>query len=105
MDFLEAIRTRRSIRSYDSKPVEKEKLSNILEAARLSPSATDAQPWSFIVITDTKVKQALRQAYDRERLVSAPAVIVAWAFPEKAWVRHDGDQFRKADVLGTLALR
>lgn len=52
MDVFEAIRTRRSIRNYMEKPVENEKLSNILEAVRLAPSAMNRQPYNLIVVTD-----------------------------------------------------
>jgi len=98
MDVFEAIRTRRSIRSYEKRPVEKEKLLKVLEAARLSPSATNSQPWSFIVVTDPEVKESLRSAYDRDWFISAPVIIVACAFPEKAWVRRDGEEFWKVDI-------
>jgi nitroreductase len=44
MNVFEAIRTRRSIRIHEDKPVEEEKLKIILEAARLAPSAGNRQP-------------------------------------------------------------
>lgn len=50
--FLELIRRRQSDRAYSDKPVEKDKLERILEAGRLAPSACNAQPWKFIVVTD-----------------------------------------------------
>ena len=50
MDFLEIARARQSCRSYDeTRPVEQEKLDAVLEAARLSPSACNAQPYHFTV--------------------------------------------------------
>ena len=42
---------RQSDRKYDPRPVENEKLERIIEAARMSPSANNAQPWKFIVVT------------------------------------------------------
>jgi len=98
MDVFEAIRTRRSIRRYEKKPVEKEKLLKILEAARLAPSAVNFQPWSFIVVTDPKVKENLKAAYNQDWFISAPVIIVACAFPERAWVRRDGEEYWKVDV-------
>jgi nitroreductase len=55
---MEAIRSRRSVRSYSDRPVEEEKLLRVLEAARLSPSATNAQNWRFILVRD---KEKLRK--------------------------------------------
>ena len=50
MDFLEIARARQSCRSYDeARPVEQEKLDAVLEAARLAPSACNAQPYHFTV--------------------------------------------------------
>ena len=46
MDFLQLVASRQSDRAYDmTRPVEPEKLERILEAARLAPSACNAQPW------------------------------------------------------------
>jgi nitroreductase len=50
------IRDRRSIRRYQSKPVEREKIEMCLEAARLAPSAENAQTWRFLVIDDPELK-------------------------------------------------
>ncbi len=56
MDFLELVKARQSDRAYDkSRPVEPEKLERILEAARLAPSACNAQPWKFVVVTDPEL--------------------------------------------------
>jgi len=52
MNTLEAIRTRRSIRAYQSKPIPADVLREILTAAMYAPSAGDAQPWQFVVIND-----------------------------------------------------
>lgn len=56
--LLELINLRQSDRKYSDKPVEKEKLDRIIEAGRMSPSACNAQPWKFIVITDPGVLAA-----------------------------------------------
>lgn len=103
MDVFEAIATRRSIRSYENRPVEKEKLLKVLEAARLSPSATNSQPWSFVVVTDPEVKESLRSSYSRDWFVSAPVIVVACALLDEAWVRHDGEEYWKVDV--TIAMQ
>jgi len=50
--FLELVTNRQSVRKYDGKFVEKEKLFRCLEAARMAPSASNSQPWKFIVVDE-----------------------------------------------------
>ncbi|MEE4197265.1 MAG: nitroreductase family protein [Bacteroidales bacterium] len=54
--FLKVIHNRQSDRAYMTQPVEQEKLIRVLEAGRLAPSACNAQPWTFIVVTDQELK-------------------------------------------------
>ena len=62
-DFLQLVQARQSDRSYDKeRPVEPEKLERVLEAARLAPSACNAQPWRFVVITDKVRERHFRDA-------------------------------------------
>ena len=66
MKFLDLVKTRQSVRKYRDKPVEREKIERCLEAARLAPSANNSQSWSFIVIDDSKLKEAVaRKTFDR----------------------------------------
>ena len=62
MDFKSLVLARQSDRSYLDRPVEKEKLARILECARLSPSACNAQPWHIIVVDDTEIKNKIADA-------------------------------------------
>lgn len=61
------VRLRQSDRAYDSaRPVEQEKLAYIMEAVRLAPSACNAQPWKFIVVTEPqKVKETAACVADK----------------------------------------
>ena len=64
MGFLDLVRRRQSVRKYSPKPVPREVIDRCLEAARLAPSACNAQPWSFIVVDDeTKRKELGRAAF------------------------------------------
>lgn len=60
--FLELVQSRQSDRSYLDKPVEKEKIERILEVARLAPSACNAQPWKFIVVTNPEKRTQIADA-------------------------------------------
>ncbi|MDD5497269.1 MAG: nitroreductase family protein [Atribacterota bacterium] len=59
MYFLDLVKTRQSVREYQNRPVEREKIERCLEAARLAPSASNIQPWKFIVIDDPALKEAV----------------------------------------------
>ena len=59
MDVISSINNRKSIRKYKKDPVLKDALEQILESARMAPSAGNRQPWHFIIITDPKIKQLL----------------------------------------------
>ena len=79
MELKEIITKRRSVRAYEDKPVPEESLRNILEAARLAPSARNNQSWKFVVVREDKRRQELTQAADREFVAEAPVVIAAVA--------------------------
>lgn len=78
MDVMKAIRERYSCRSYQPRAVEKGKLEQILEAARLAPSARNLQDWRFVVVTDEETrKQLAAAAYNQAFVAQAPVVIAA----------------------------
>jgi len=56
---LDVITRRSSVRAYDSRPVEPDKIDRCLEAARLAPSACNAQAWTFIVVDDPELRDKL----------------------------------------------
>jgi nitroreductase len=59
---IEAIKTRRSVRSYQSKPVPRDIVNVIIDAANEAPSAMNSQPWRFVVIEGREVKRTLLKA-------------------------------------------
>ena len=80
MDFEKLVKTRRSIRKYLNKEIEPEKINLILDAARLAPSAKNAQNWHFIVVNDKKIIYEIAKASSNQMFISeAPIVIVACA--------------------------
>ncbi|MBN1538455.1 MAG: nitroreductase family protein [Anaerolineales bacterium] len=80
MSVMEAIRTRKSVRSFLDKPVEEEKLNEVLEAARLAPSAKNLQEWRFVVVRDPETKKIFAgQASGQAQLAEASVVIAACA--------------------------
>ena len=81
MDFLQLVASRQSDRAYDlTRAVEAEKLERILEAARLAPSACNAQPWKFVVVNEpelaVKVGKATAGLGMNKFAKDAPALIL-----------------------------
>jgi nitroreductase len=80
VEVYEAIRRRKSVRSYLDKPVEPAKLQRVLEAARLAPSANNRQEWRFVVVTDADLRRRLADEAAGQRFIGeAPVVIAACA--------------------------
>lgn len=80
MDVMEAIRMRRSIRSYLPREVEQEKLEQVLQAARLAPSGNNRQAWKFVVVRDPALRKELAGiARGQDFVAEAPVVIAALA--------------------------
>lgn len=77
MNIFEAIQTRRSVRSYKPEDVPEEKVKKVLEAARLAPSAHNAQDWKFVVVKDAKKRKQLSRAAGQSFIAEAPIIIVA----------------------------
>ena len=77
MDTLKAIQTRRSIRKYIERSVEKEKVEILLRAAMAAPSAGNQQPWDFIAITQKEIINRVSRAHRYAKLLEgAPLCII-----------------------------
>ncbi len=74
---LEAIKKRKSIRNYLNKEIPEDVLGEILEAARLAPSASNRQPWKFVVVQDKELRQQLMQISRNQRFVGEASVVIA----------------------------
>ncbi|HRD01798.1 MAG TPA: nitroreductase family protein [Candidatus Saccharicenans sp.] len=98
MEFSEVIRQRYSVRSYRPDPVPEDKLSRLLEAARLAPSASNLQPFKIMVISTKGREAELRHIYARDWFVQAPLVICLVAMPTIAWERRDGKNYAEVDA-------
>jgi nitroreductase len=85
MDVFDAISQRSSVRAYKTTDVEEDKLKKVLEAARLSPSASNRQNWKFIVVKSKETKRKLvKAAFGQSFIGEAPVVIVACGTDSKA---------------------
>ena len=84
MDFIEIAKKRYSVRSYQDKKVEEEKLHKILEAAHVAPTAANLQPVRPIAVQS---REGLGKIGKGANLYGAPLAIIVCADHSKAWVR------------------
>ena len=98
MEFSELITYRGSIRGYKSDPVEDEKLSAVLEAARMAPSAHNNQPYRLILIKTKGREEELSRIYGRPWFTQAPLVVCIVGVPSEGWIRRDGKNYYEVDV-------
>ena len=95
MDFMDVITERKSVRGYADKPVEEDKLSKVLDAARLAPSWANKQCCRYIVVKEKTKIQELAGRFSW--LKQAPVIIVACADPKDSGDRN-GMNYYLVDV-------
>ncbi|MCK5816969.1 MAG: nitroreductase family protein [Candidatus Marinimicrobia bacterium] len=108
MSLIDLIKTRQSDRKYLDKPVEHEKIERCLEVARLAPSASNSQPWEFIIVEELELRDKVAHAtYSNlitfNRFVpSAPVLVVLNSWRPKLHIAIGGvlknRQFNLIDV-------
>ena len=86
MSVFELMKERCSVREFTDQPVEKDKLIQVLEAARVAPSAANRQPWHFIVLQDEELKKAVSSHWGSK----SPVIIVICGDHSASWFRKDG---------------
>ncbi len=104
MDVLEAIKTRRSVRSYSSRPIPADVLERMRQALRYAPSACNFQPWQFIFVTDAELRRKVAQAaHDQLFMAEAPVTVVGCGLPDQAY-KGMGGRGNSTDVDVAIAL-
>ncbi len=99
MDFADLIQARYSVRAYRPDPVEEAKLEQVLEAARLAPTADNRQPFQLIVLHTAGRQQELQRLYRPSWFVQAPLIIAICGIPAQNWVRkEDGKNLNDVDA-------
>ncbi|UCD04567.1 MAG: nitroreductase family protein [Candidatus Woesearchaeota archaeon] len=89
MKVKEAIEKRRSIRAYTDRTIDKETINELLQAARLGPSAYNAQPWKFMIINQKETISKLKEnnVFVQDFVYTAPLIIICCVsdeYPERA---------------------
>ena len=91
MNVLDAIRTRRSVRSSAAKPIPAEVMDRMRQALRLAPSACNVQPWRFIFVTDAGLRREVAQAANGQKwMADASVIVVGCGLPQQAYKKMGG---------------
>ena len=104
MDALQAIRTRRSIRKYEDKPIPKETLEAIVDCGRLAATGRNEQPWEFVVVTDPDIKQQIADATDYGKFIAQAAACIAVFCRDTKYYLEDGAAATQNILVGAWAL-
>lgn len=97
--FIELAQARYSVKKYESKLVENEKLATILQAGRVAPTAANQQPNTFLVLQGKEVQEKLGNSCSPH---GAPLAIVVSADKSTAWIRPF-DNHSMVDIDATIA--
>lgn len=90
MDAIECLKTRRSVRAYEDKPVPREILEDIVDCGRLAASAINIQPWAFIVVTDSALKKRVADATDYGKFIEQAGACIAVFCQDGKYYLEDG---------------
>ena len=92
MDTLELLKSRRSIRKYKSTPVEEEKIQKCLEAAQWAPSASNKQPWEFMIVTKPENRNKMAKIHPYAKFIAeSPVVFIPLTDPTIHADYHQSD--------------
>ncbi|MFH0738711.1 MAG: nitroreductase family protein [Candidatus Omnitrophota bacterium] len=90
MQTQEALKNRRSCRIFNSEPIPQELITQIIEVARLAPSAINIQPWEFVVITNKETLHELASLTDHGRFISGASACIAVFCKDGKYYLEDG---------------
>ncbi|HSM45910.1 MAG TPA: nitroreductase family protein [Acidimicrobiia bacterium] len=82
METFDAIRSRRNVRQYQDRPIADDALTQILEAARRTPSSKNEQRWDLIVVRDPDRLQRLSEVWQGARHIPGSAATIALVGPD-----------------------
>jgi nitroreductase len=103
VDAIEAIKTRRSVRSYGPDPVPTEIVEDIIDCARFAPTGRGEEPWEFVVVTDERTRKKIADIAQYGRFIATAAVCVAVFCRDTTYYIEDGSAATQNILLAAHA--
>ena len=108
VDTIEAIRSRRSIKSFQSHEMSQDEINHLLNLAVLSPTSYNIQNWRFVTVTDQSVKDRLCELSYGQRQVAEASLLIILCADLKAWDKDPGrywqilDEKQRNDIVDAI---
>jgi nitroreductase len=103
MEAIEGLKTRHCVRVYTGQSVPREVIEDIIDCARLAPTARNEQPWEFVVVTDPTRLHSIAQKTDFGRFIATAPVCVAVFCKDSKYYLEDGSNATLSILLAAKA--
>lgn len=103
MDAIKAIKSRKSVRNFSPRAIPFNVINDIVDCARLAPSAKNVQPWRFVVVTDHRMKQAIATITDYGKFLDKAPALIAVFCNETKYMVEDGSAATQNILLAATA--
>jgi nitroreductase len=104
LDAIKALKTRRSVRVYEEKPVPRDLIETIIDTARLAPTANNIQPWDFIVVTERETRKKIADLTDYGKFIARAGACVAVFAKDVKHYLEDGSAATENILVAAHAL-
>jgi nitroreductase len=90
MNAIEMLKTRRSVRVFQERPVPREIIEDIVDCGRLAASANNVQPWEFVAVTDVAMRRRIAETTDHGRFIADAPVCIGILCRDSKYYLEDG---------------
>lgn len=103
MNAMECLRTRRSVRSYKPGEIDRKVIEDVVDCGRLAASAINIQPWLFVAVTDSGIRQQIAAATDHGKFIADASCCIAVFCEKGKYYLEDGSAATQNILLAAHA--
>jgi len=104
MDAFQALRERRSIRKYDSTPLDRETVEKIVDAGRLAATGRGVEPWEFVVVSESRMRKTLAEICEYGKFIAKAPICIVVLCRETKYYLEDGSAATQNMLVAACAL-